>query len=75
MLIKAETKFQLLYSQVNLSKTEFETQKAELEALYQEIHNLGYRKMPDKMYEKGYKGLKEEKSKYQNPRIINYKNK
>lgn len=75
MLIKAETKFQLLYSQENLSKIEFEKQKTELEELYQEIHNLGYRKMPDEMYLEWLVSLKEEKSKYQNPRIINYKNK
>lgn len=74
MLIKAETKFQLLNSQTTLTKTEFNKQKNELEKLYQQIHNLGYRKMPDEMYLQWLVSLKTEKSKYQNTKIRNYKN-
>ena len=58
LLLKAET---LLQSD--------EKDLQDLKILYQKIHNLGFRKMPEKMYLEWLVSLKEEKAKYQNKKI------
>jgi hypothetical protein len=75
LLVKAETKFQLLDKSENLTKEQFEIEKADLEQLYMKIHNLGYRQMPEKMYLEWLVSLKTESAKYQNTKLLNHKNK
>jgi hypothetical protein len=75
LLVKTETKFQLLDKSDNLTKGQFEKEKAELEQLYMKIHNLGYRQMPEKMYLEWLVSLKTESAKYQNTKLLNHKNK
>ncbi len=60
LLLKAETILQSNTTEKDLQ---------ELKILYQKIHNLGYRKMPEKMYLEWLVSLKEEKNKYQNKKI------
>ncbi len=60
-LLKAETILQL--------NTKEEKGLKDLELIYQKIHKLGYRKMPDQMYLEWLISLKEEKDKYQNKKI------
>lgn len=45
----------------------------EMTALYSNIHELGYRKMPEKMYLDWLVSLKAERSKYENKEIANFK--
>lgn len=45
-----------------------------MEKEYAEIHRLGYRKMPDKMYAEWLVSLKEEKEKYENKNITKFTN-
>ncbi len=47
----------------------------EMNKLYAEIHQLGYRKMPNEMYLDWLVSLKEERSKYENKNIINFNTK
>lgn len=47
----------------------------EMTALYAQIHELGYRKMPEEMYLNWLVSLKEERSKYENKKITNFKSK
>ncbi len=67
LLLKAETKLNII-RQSN-SKTFVEKEMKELKLLYQKIHDLGYRKMPEQMYLEWLVSLKEEKNKYQNKKI------
>lgn len=60
LLLKAETILQSNTTEKDLQ---------ELKILYQKIHNLGFRKMPEKMYIEWLVSLKEEKNKYQNKKI------
>jgi hypothetical protein len=46
---------------------------AEMTLLYSQIHQLGYRKMPEDMYMAWLLSLKEERSKYENRKITNFK--
>jgi hypothetical protein len=46
---------------------------SEMTNLYGQIHKLGYRKMPEEMYLKWLVSLKEEKAKYENKKISNFK--
>ncbi|WKZ75450.1 MAG: hypothetical protein QY303_00860 [Vicingaceae bacterium] len=45
----------------------------EMTVLYAQIHELGYRKMPEEMYLNWLVSLKEERSKYENKNISNFK--
>lgn len=45
---------------------------SEMTQLYAQIHQLGYRKMPEEMYLNWLVSLKEERSKYENKNIINF---
>lgn len=45
----------------------------EMTALYSQIHELGYRKMPEEMYLDWLVSLKAERSKYENKEIANFK--
>jgi len=47
----------------------------EMTQLYGEIHQLGYRKMPEEMYLNWLVSLKEERNKYENKNIINFNTK
>ena len=68
LLVKAETKLNLVQNK-NSSHSFVEKEMKELEQLYQKIHNLGFRKMPEQMYLEWLVSLKEEKTKYQNRKI------
>ena len=69
LLLKAETKTQMLYAQNNKDEKYLKTELSKLELLYKTIHNLGYRKMPDKMYLEWLTSLRLEKDKYINTKI------
>lgn len=45
----------------------------EMTVIYAQIHGLGYRKMPEDMYLNWLVSLKEERSKYENKKITNFK--
>lgn len=45
----------------------------EMTVIYAQIHELGYRKMPEEMYLNWLVSLKEERSKYENKNISNFK--
>ena len=45
----------------------------EMNTLYAEIHQFGYRKMPEDMYLNWLVSLKEQRSKYENKNVINFK--
>jgi hypothetical protein len=61
----------LLKAEIMLKSNVVETDLNEIEEIYKKIHNLGYRKMPEKMYLEWLVSLKEEKIKYQNKKIEN----
>jgi hypothetical protein len=73
LLVKAETRFQILDKAENMTKEQFETEKADLEKLYMKIHNLGYRQMPGQMYLEWLVSLKTESAKYQNTKLLKHK--
>lgn len=58
-----------------LSDTENQTLFNELETLTAKIHTLGYRKMPERMYLQWLSSLNEEREKYTNQKITNFKSK
>lgn len=45
---------------------------SEMTTLYAQIHELGYRRMPEEMYLKWLVSLKEERSKYENKKMSNF---
>jgi hypothetical protein len=47
----------------------------ELERRATELHELGYRRMPEKMYLNWLSSLKEEREKYSNKKLLNFQNK
>jgi hypothetical protein len=69
LLLQAEIKLKL-WEKVSHDSLETSAEGlAEIQALYNRIHELGYRKMPDGMYLDWLVSLKNEKSKYQNTKI------
>ncbi len=50
-------------------KAEMETAFSEYEALVSKIHNLGYRRMPEEMYLNWLVSLRQEREKYENPKM------
>lgn len=83
LLLKAETKkrkFDLLMAKHNtknpqdiLTLPEAKQIFSEMTAEYSRIHDLGYRAMPENMYMDWLLLLKEERNKYENKEIINFK--
>jgi hypothetical protein len=83
LLFKAETKkkeFDALMVKYNAQYPSeilhFEEAKqlfTEMTNLYSQIHELGYRKMPEEMYLNWLVSLKAERNKYENKEIINFK--
>jgi len=83
LLLKAETKkkmFDALMTKYNaqyptdiLNMPEVQKLFTEMTNLYAQIHALGYRKMPEKMYLDWLISLKEERNKYENKEISNIK--
>jgi hypothetical protein len=69
LLIRADTSFDLLKQNKELSD---KTKMAKVEALYAEIHELGYRRMPEGMYLDWLVSLKTERNKYENKKISNF---
>ena len=85
LLLKAETKKKQFDALMEKFHAEYPTDifyipeakqlYLEVNKFYAEIHQLGYRKMPNKMYLDWLVSLKEEHSKYENKNIINFKTK
>lgn len=85
LLLKAETKkieFDALMKEYNaeypadiLNLPEAQYLFNEMTTLYTQIHEMGYRKMPEEMYLKWLVSLKEERNKYENKEIANFKTK
>ena len=83
LLLKAETKKRIFDSIMAENNTEnpqdilclpeAKAIFAEMTAEYSKIHDLGYRKMPENMYLDWLLLLKEERNKYENKEIINFK--
>lgn len=82
LLLKAETKkklFDLLMAKHNAENPsdifylpEAQNIFNEMTNLYVQIHELGYRKMPEEMYLDWLVSLKEERNKYENKKISNF---
>ena len=85
LLLKAETKkkeFDVLmkkyyaeYPADILNLPEAQKLFSEMTVLYTQIHEMGYRKMPEEMYLDWLVSLKEERNKYENKEITNFKTK
>lgn len=83
LLLKAETKkkiFDGLMTKYNgqyptdiLNIPEAQKLFTEMTNLYSHIHEMGYRKMPEEMYLDWLVSLKEEREKYENKKISNFK--
>lgn len=83
LILKAETKkksFDVLMAKYNAQNPadifiypEARQVFTEMTAIYAQIHELGYRKMPEEMYLNWLVSLKEERSKYENKNISNFK--
>lgn len=83
LLLKAETKkkmFDMLMTEYNaqypadiLNLPEAQKLFSEMTNLYAQIHEMGYRKMPEEMYLDWLVSLKEERTKYENKEISNFK--
>ncbi len=69
MLLQAETRMKLWKTDSNQSKEQKQIEFTEIQKLYAQIHELGYRMMPKEMYLDWLVSLKEEKQKYQNRKI------
>lgn len=69
LLFKAEIKMNLWKQDNGVSKEQKQNEFEEIQNLYAQIHQLGYRKMPTEMYLDWLVSLKEEKHKYQNLKI------
>ncbi|MCY1635760.1 hypothetical protein [Marinifilum sp. D737] len=69
LLFKAETKMNLWKQDNGKTKEQKQKEFEEIQKLYVQIHQLGYRKMPTEMYLNWLVSLKEEKHKYQNQKI------
>jgi len=69
MLLQAETKMTFWKTDTTQSKEEKQNEFVEIQGLYTQIHELGYRAMPEEMYLDWLVSLKEEKHKYQNKKI------
>ncbi len=68
LLLKAETlkrQYEVKQKANQESKTDFE----EMEKLYVQLYDLGYREMPEKMYKEWLQSLKTQKDKYTNKKI------
>lgn len=84
-LLKAETKkkmfdalmakFTAQYPADILNMPEAQKLFSEMTNLYAQIHEMGYRKMPEEMYLDWLVSLKEERIKYENKEISNFKSK
>lgn len=83
LLLRAETKkkiFDLIMAENNMNNPQDIMYLPETKAIFNEmtaeygrIHDLGYRKMPEKMYMDWLLLLKKERNKYENKEIINFK--
>tara|TARA_R110002072_G_scaffold100824_3_gene222166 strand:- start:406 stop:1389 length:984 start_codon:yes stop_codon:yes gene_type:complete len=83
LLLKAETKkkmFDALMTKYNaqypvdiLNIPEAEKLFTEMTNLYAQIHEMGYRKMPEEMYLEWLVSLKDERNKYENKEITKFK--
>lgn len=83
LLLKAETKkkmFDALMAKYNaqyptdiLNIPEAQNLFTEMTNLYSQIHEMGYRKMPEEMYLDWLVSLKEERNKYENKEISKFK--
>lgn len=83
LLLKAETKRRQFLSIVKENETGNTSMVVndanaknifnEMQELYVSIHKLGYRQMPEEMYLNWLVSLKEEKAKYENKKITNFK--
>ena len=83
LLLKAETKkkmFDALMTKYNaqypmdiLNIPEAQNLFTEMTNLYSQIHEMGYRKMPEKMYLEWLTSLKEERNNYENKEITKFK--
>ena len=83
LLLKAETQkkaFERLMVKNNavypvdvLNMPEAQRLFSEMSMLYSKIHELGYRKMPEKMYLNWLVSLKKERNLYENKEISNFK--
>ena len=85
MLTKVETQRKLLMSQMKSAGAKYpselfiyssnaQTLFDDMEQTYTQIHKLGYRTMPEKMYLDWLVSLQENKEKYQNKKIANFTN-
>ena len=82
MILKAETfKTQLErraiedYAGLNNEALQDETLRSgflALQSAYAQIHDLGYRRMPEEMYLDWLTSLREEREKYENKKILNH---
>jgi hypothetical protein len=69
MLLKAETLKQLYQMQKYKQQKNAATTYREMESLYLKLLDLGYREMPDNMYQKWLQSVVKEKEKYSNKRL------
>lgn len=69
MLLQVETMFHLWEINVECDNESRAKGLADIQALYDRIHELGYRKMPEEMYLDWLVSLKNEGEKYNNKKI------
>jgi hypothetical protein len=69
LLLQSETRMNLWKTDSSQTKEQKQIEFTEIQKLYAEIHDLGYRMMPQEMYMDWLLSLKEEKQKYQNRKI------
>ena len=69
MLLQVETKFHMWEMNVEDNNENKAKGLAEIQAIYNRIHELGYRKMPEEMYLDWLVSLKNEGEKYNNKKI------
>lgn len=73
LLLKAET-LKRIYQQQSIQRlTEAENTYNDMEGLYVHLYDMGYREMPDKMYQEWLLSLKNHKDKYSNKRVSGIK--
>jgi len=69
MLLKTETLKHIYEKQYLAKDATSKSIYSEMENLYAKIFDLGYREMPEKMYQQWLQNVMKEKEKYTNPKM------
>ncbi|MFA6059614.1 MAG: hypothetical protein WC756_15515 [Taibaiella sp.] len=69
LLLKAETLKHIYQQQTKEGNSEAKITYNDMEGLYVHLYDMGYREMPDKMYQEWLLSLKNQKDKYSNQKV------